>query len=197
VFCAGLVIAGVFALIVLRLTCVQAFKMPAGSMEPTILVGDHFLVNKAAYGIHIGSKVFATRMPARGDIAAFLYPMDRSKVYIKRVIGLPGETIEVRGKTVYVNGRALDEPYARHLDDSDDDTRSNWGPQTVPDGQVFVLGDNRDNSLDGRFFGWVPVTDLVGKAKVVYFSWEDAPREHSREPTTGRVRWERIALRLR
>jgi signal peptidase I len=201
---AGLVIAATVVLIALRVVCVQAFKMPADSMEPTLLIGDHFLVDKAAYGIRLPllrSAVLRPRPPARGDVAVFLYPRDRSREYIKRIIGLPGETVEIRGKTVYVDGRPLDEPYARYLSNSDGDLdgegRSHWGPEKVPAGHVFVLGDNRDNSADSRYWGYVPIADLLGKAKVVYFSWESTAREYSRGTTKGRVRWERIGLALR
>ena len=180
------------SLVVMRATWAQAFKLPSGSMEPTLLIGDHFLVDRTAYGIQVGSTVIAAQAPARGDVIAFRHPKNPAMVQLKRVIGLPGETVEVRGKAVYADGRALDEPYARFLPDTesalDDDVRRNWGPQQVPAGHVFVLGDNRDNSLDSRFFGWVPSADVLGKAKVVYFSWDSAK---------GRVRWERIGLALR
>jgi signal peptidase I len=201
----ALVVGPVFVS-VLKTTCLQAFKIPAASMEPTLLIGDHLLVDKAAYGVRLpllSSVVLRPRPPARGDLAVFLYPTDRSREYIKRVIGLPGETVEICGKTVYVDGRPLNEPYAHYLSNSDGDLdgagRSPWGPEKVPAGHVFVLGDNRDNSLDSRFFGWVPIADLRGKAKVVYFSWESTRREYSREDKSpaGSVRWARIGRVVR
>jgi len=187
------------AVVMMRTTWAQAFKLPAGSMEPTLLIGDRLLVDRTAYGIHVGSTVIGARAPARGDLIAFRYPKNPAMTYLKRVIGLPGERIEVRGKTVYVDGCRLDEPYAHYLSNSDGDLdgMSPWGPEKVPAGHVFVLGDSRDRSLDSRFFGWVPIADLLGEAKVVYFSWESTAREYSRDSTKGRVRWERIGLALR
>jgi signal peptidase I len=170
-------------------SCIQAFKIPSGGMERTLLIGDHLLVDKAAYGVRLpfGSMILGRREPERGDLVVFLFPEDRERVFIKRLIGLPGETVEIRDKTVYVNGRPVAEPYAVFLDLPEDGPRMNWGPEQIPAGQLFVLGDNRDNSRDSRFWGFVPVGDVLGVAKVVYFSWD---------PRNSRVRWARIGQTL-
>jgi signal peptidase I len=196
-----------------RNSLVQSFKAPAGSMEPTILIGDHLLAVNWAYGWRdpVFGRTFAgARSPQRGDLVVFRYPDDRSREFIKRCIALPGEVVEVRGRTVYIGGKALDEPYARFLttpatEPEETDERNAWGPQLVPAGQYFVLGDNRDNSRDSRFFGFVPQDDLLGRASLVYWSY-DAPRgEYAHdwldtiEQTLAgfaRTRWGRIGHRL-
>jgi signal peptidase I len=200
-FCAGFLLLNVFIILpvwrsVLLSSCVQSFKIPSGGMETTVLIGDHFLVSRSAYGFRLpySTKTIGRREPERGDIIAFLFPEDRRRVFLKRVIGLPGETVEVRDRTVYVNHRPLEEPYATYLDLPAEQARyaaklptPSWGPETVPPGMLFVLGDNRDNSRDSRFWGFLPIGDVLGPAKVVYFSW-DADEK--------RVRWERIGHRL-
>jgi len=171
-------------------SCVQAFKIPSGGMEPTLLIGDHLLVDKAAFGARLpvfSSMVLGRRQPQRGDLVVFLFPEDRRRAFLKRSIGLPGETIEIRGKVVYADGKPLAEPYARFLDVHDDEAEPGWGPAVVPAGHLFVLGDNRDNSRDSRFWGFVPVSDVLGIAKVVYFSWDSRKKQ---------VRWERIGKAL-
>jgi signal peptidase I len=171
-------------------SCVQAFKIPSRGMERTLLIGDHLLVDKAAFGVRLpfGSTVLGHREPQRGELVVFLFPEDREYVFVKRSIGLPGETIEIRAKTVFVDGKALTEPYATFLDLPEDRPRADWGPEQVPAGHLFVLGDNRDDSRDSRFWGFVPVSDVLGVAKVVYFSWD------RRNDT---VRWARIGEALR
>jgi signal peptidase I len=158
-------------------------------MERTILIGDRLLVDKAAFGLRVpfASSVLGRREPRRGDLVVFLFPEDRRRVFIKRAIGLPGETIEIRGRTVFVDGTALTEPYASFLDPEDEE-RPARGAQLVPVGHLFVLGDNRDNSRDSRFWGYVPIADVLGIAKVVYFSWD---------ARNSRVRWGRIGQPLR
>jgi signal peptidase I len=165
----------------------RAFSVPTGAMTPAILPGDRIFADMAAYGSHHegGS---ATAVPRRGDIIVFLYPEDRRRYFVERVIGLPGETIEIRDRAVYVDGRRLDEPYASFLDDDTVPERLGWGPLEVPGDSLFVLGDNRDNSRDSRYWGFLPLTDVRGRARVVYFSWDAAE---------GRVRWERLGLALR
>jgi signal peptidase I len=201
-----------------RTTFVQAFKIPTGGMEPTIPIGDHLLATKWAYGWRdpvFGHLISDAKQPKRGDLIVFRFPEDRSRVFIKRCIGLPGETVEVRDRAVLVDGKALAEPYVQFLeprlpstgrDLGRPDLRGSWGPQTVPAGGYFVLGDNRDNSRDSRFWGFVPEEDLLGRATVVYWSY-DARREDFQETgllqwavhslsAFGRTRWERIGLRL-
>jgi signal peptidase I len=154
----------------IRTFVLQAFKIPSGSMLPTLEIGDHILVNKFLY--------YFTN-PQRGDVIVFKFPQDESRDFIKRVIGLPGETIEVRGKQVLVNGVALDEPYAVYGDVPAlrGMEREHWGPQVVPPGQLFVMGDNRDHSMDSRVWGFLQIAKVKGRAFMVYFSIrsEDIP----------------------
>ena len=152
-------------------------------MERTLLVGDSFLADVTPF------------TPRRGDVITFLFPEDRTRVFIKRVVGLPGETVEVRGRAVLVNGRPLDEPYARFIDalDEEDDPpgRRGWGPHTVPAGHLFVLGDNRDNSRDSRFWGFLPTDQVKGRALIVYWSYEASRDEYHR---TGYGEWVKDTL---
>jgi len=201
-----------------RTTFVEAFKIPTGAMEPTIRIGDHLLAVKWAYGWRepaFGHLISGARQPKRGELVIFRFPEDRSRVFIKRCIGLPGDTVEVRGRTVLIGGKPLDEPYVQFLepprgstgfDSGWPDPRGNWGPQVVPVDRYFVLGDNRDNSRDSRFWGFVPQEDLLGRATVVYWSYEATREEYHRTgssqwlrdtlSTFGRTRWERIGRRL-
>ena len=160
----------------IRTFIVQAFKIPSGSMLPTLQIGDHLLVNKLAYGIRIpfvGKRILQVFKPQHDDVIVFLYPADRSKDYIKRVKAIAGETIEVKSKVVYINGEKIDDPHAFH-DPRSRGSMNDFGPYTVPDGHVFVMGDNRENSSDSRFWGPVPIGDIEGKAFIIYFSfWDD------------------------
>lgn len=174
----AIVIAIILALFI-RTFIVQAFKIPSGSMEPTLLIGDHLLVNKFIYGIHIpftDIRLFPLREPQRGDVIVFKFPKDRSKDYIKRVIAVGGDVVEIRNKKVYVNGRPLNEPYAYYADDTilagSADPRDNFGPVTVPKDSFFVMGDNRDRSYDSRYWGFVNIKDVEGKAFIIYWSWD-------------------------
>ena len=168
---------------------VQAFKIPSGSMLPTLVVGDHLLVNKFIYGIRIpfwGERLFDFYQPEREDVVVFIFPQDRSKDFIKRVQGLPGETVTIRDKVLYINGVRIDDPHASFSKDGSRNGRAprdNFGPFSVPEGHVFVMGDNRDHSHDSRFWGTVPIKDILGKAFVLYWSWD---RERLR-PRWGRI----------
>jgi len=175
----SLVIAVVLALFI-RTFVVQAFKIPTGSMEPNLLIGDHLLVNKFIFGPSISS-VERAALPLkdlhRRDVIVFKHPKDPERDLIKRLIGLPGETLELRQKQVYVNGAPLDEPYAHFMDEPSalsvgDDPRVRYGPVTVPPGQYFVMGDNRDNSEDSRYWGFLPRENVKGKALVIYWSYD-------------------------
>ncbi|MBI5167059.1 MAG: signal peptidase I [candidate division NC10 bacterium] len=171
------VIAVVLALVI-RTFVVQAFKIPSGSMLPTLQVGDHILVNKFIYKF--------TR-PERGEIVVFKFPQDEGRDFIKRVIGLPGETVEVRQKRVYINGRLLEEPYAIHQDsavyDNPHSPRDNYEPILVPEGSLFMMGDNHDHSMDSRFWGFLDQKKVKGKAFIIYWSWDKG---------RFRPRWDRI-----
>jgi signal peptidase I len=179
----SIVIAVILALF-MRTFVVQAFKIPTGSMEPNLLIGDHLLVNKFVFAPTLSSAertLLPTTAIRRGDIVVFKYPEDPERDFIKRVVGLPGETIELRDHQVHVNGRAIEEPYAHYLprpqgmgggEITSDDVRERYGPVQVPAGSVFVMGDNRDNSQDSRYWGFLPKENIKGKALLIYWSFD-------------------------
>lgn len=183
----------------IRTFVVQAFKIPSSSMEPTLQVGDHLLVNKFIYGIKfpfIRTKYFQFKKPQRGDIIVFIYPKDRSKDFIKRVIGTEGEKIQIVHNKIYVNNELIDDPWG-HYDERSASTRylqpmERFGPVTVPANSVFVLGDNRDNSQDSRFWGFVHLHEVKGKALIIYFSWDRYAPD-----LLGKVRWARFGKLIR
>lgn len=171
------VIAVILALFI-RTFAVQAFKIPSGSMEPTLLVGDHILVNKFLYGIKIpfiNKTLIPISRPQRDDVIVFIYPVDTSKDFIKRVIGLPGEKIEIIGKKIYINGKPLRDKYGFYSDYGKNSQqlqdKYHMKPITVPEGHLFVMGDNRNHSYDSRFWGFVPLSSVKGKAFIIYWSW--------------------------
>ena len=185
----AIIIALILALFI-RTFVVQAFKIPSGSMIPTLLIGDHILVNKFCYGIRNpfnGEVWIPIGNPERLDVVVFKYPENPSQDFIKRVIGLPGDRIEIHDKEVSVNGKPLKVKNAIHLDPTvypgPNPPRDNFGPVTVPAHSLFVMGDNRDNSHDSRFWGFVDYTALKGKAFMIYWSW-------NKEKFS--VRWRRI-----
>jgi signal peptidase I len=193
-------IALVIALIV-RTLFLQAFKIPSSSMEDTLLVGDHIFVNKFIYGYHIPytkGRVLAFSTPAHGDIIVFVFPEDPSKDFIKRVIGVPGDIVEIHHKTVYLNGKPLVEPYTRFADGRGPEgyvpSRDDMPAVRVPTHKYFVMGDNRDRSYDSRFWGFVDSDAVIGKALFIYFSidWNGGGTwfEFWRWPEM--VRWSRI-----
>lgn len=163
----------------IRAYIVQAFKIPSGSMIPTLLIGDHLLVTKFIYGIRpplMENKILVLDTPKRGDIIVFRYPEDPDRDFIKRVIAVEGDVVEGRDKRIFVNGVELKENYIRISDSNihpkELDPRDNFGPITVPKGKLFVLGDNRDHSYDSRFWGFVDINDVKGKALIIYWSWD-------------------------
>jgi len=176
----ALVVAIVLA-VAIRGAVIQAFKIPSGSMLPTLQIGDHLLVSKFLYGVRIpytGTRVLRLRNPRRGDIVVFAYPVDDSKDFIKRVIGVPGDRVEVRDKKVFINGEPIDDPWGVHVDRAtypegyENGKRDNFGPVVVPPGQYFMMGDNRDRSYDSRFWGFVDDARIKGKAFIMYWSWD-------------------------
>jgi signal peptidase I len=185
----SIVIAVILALFI-RTFVVQAFKIPTGSMENNLLIGDHLLVNKFVFA-PTASAVERAVLPVanigRGEVVVFKYPEEPERDFIKRVIGLPGETLEVREKKVYINGSPLDEPYVHFLQPPSTthgesplhevtsyDVRERYGPVTVPDDQYFVMGDNRDNSQDSRYWGFMPRDYVKGRALVIYLSLDNS-----------------------
>jgi signal peptidase I len=207
--------------LVIRTFIVEAFKIPTGSMENTLLVGDFLLVNKAVYGAevpvaHARLPAFAT--PGRGDVIVFLPPHDPSKNYVKRLVGLPGDTLEMRDKVLYLDGEPQAEPYARHIDPFSDPidprmswqleytpagappgrslqpSRDNWGPVVVPEGKYFALGDNRDNSEDSRYWGFVDAGAVKGRPMFIYYSFH---RDLTPFAWATGIRWQRIGDMIR
>lgn len=183
----------------IRTFVVQAFKIPSGSMLPTLLIGDHLLVNKFIYGLRIpfsGKVLVPYKNPARGDVVVFRYPKDKSIDYIKRVVGTPGDTVEIRTKKLFINGEQVQDAHA-HIStpavlNAASSPRDNYGPVLVPDGRVFVMGDNRDNSYDSRFWGFVDQKDILGKAFILYWSWDIEKPLLSIERIAS-IRWGRLA----
>jgi signal peptidase I len=216
------IVIAVFLALLIRAFVVQAFKIPSGSMIPTLLVGDHILVNKFTYGIQVpftDSRVLIFNQPKRGDVVVFSFPRNKEqeectsisknistrvsnawssgnpfylfkddcKDFIKRVIAVGGDKIEVRDKRVYVNGIPLDEPYTIHNDLTvEGPPRDNFGPFTVPRGNFFAMGDNRDQSYDSRFWGVVSLDEVKGKAFIMYWSWDNEGK------LLNQVRWNRL-----
>jgi len=189
-------VAVILALFV-RTFIVQAFKIPTGSMENNLLIGDHLLVNKFVYAptmTGVERAVLPIESIRRGEVIVFKYPEDPERDFIKRVIALPGETIELRKKRVYINGTRLDEPYVRYLTppdaegDDEYDVRVTYGPVTVPAGHLFMMGDNRDNSQDSRYWGFLPQQYVKGRALFIYFSFG----EGGLTDMVSGVRWNRI-----
>ncbi len=216
-----IVTASIALFLALQTFIVEAFKIPSSSMEGTLLPGDFLLVNKVVYGAEIpltGRRLPAIRTPERGDVIVFQWPVDVSKPFVKRLVGLPGDTLAMRDAVLIRNGVALAEPYVVHSDpDTDpvwDDfkwqnaflvsrgasevlyhpSRNNWGPLVVPVGRYFVLGDNRDNSLDSRYWGFVPDSLLRGRPEVVYFSF--TPDSTDELAWLKHVRWTRLGDRV-
>jgi len=173
----AIIVAVILALFI-RAFIVQAFKIPSGSMKETLLVGDHILVNKFLYGIKIPliqKTLIPIKNPHRGDIIVFRFPEEPAKDFIKRVIAVEGDVIEIHNKQVYVNHQALNSDYAVYTDphviSGTIQPRDNFGPVSIPKDSLFVMGDNRDQSYDSRFWGFVPMKDVLGKALIIYWSW--------------------------
>jgi signal peptidase I len=185
----AILVAVVLALFI-RTFVVQAFKIPSGSMQPTLLVGDHILVNKFIYGVKIpfvDKTAIPITSPKRGDVVVFKFPEDPKKDFIKRVIGVEGDIIEIRNKKVFLNNQPMDDQYGTYMDPhiipGTARPRDNFGPVTVPSNALFVMGDNRDHSYDSRFWKFVDLSKVKGKAFIIYWSWNrDNPG----------VRWDRL-----
>ena len=181
----AILIALLLALFI-RTFFVQAFKIPSGSMKETLLIGDHILVSKFAYGTHIPNEIpflniklfddiiFFPKQPERGDIIVFKYPKDEKRDFIKRVIGIPGDLLEVRHQKVFINGKPYEDRHARHTESPSDSSlvpRDDFGPVLVPDNHLFMMGDNRENSQDSRYWGFLDINKVRGKALMIYWSW--------------------------
>lgn len=178
----ALTVAFVIAMII-RAFVLQAYRIPSSSMEDTLLKGDHILATKYNYGLTVPfttRKVWgADRVPKRGDIVIFTFPGNHSMDFVKRIIGVPGDTIEVREKNVYINGQLFKTSFEKHTDpfiltQGQGMVRDNFGPIKVEPGNCFAMGDNRDQSYDSRFWGFVPIQNIKGKALIIYFSWDSS-----------------------
>jgi signal peptidase I len=215
-----LVSIGLFG--VIRTFLVEAFKIPSGSMENTLQVGDFLLVNKLVYGAEVPfthTRLPRIREPKRGDVIVFEWPEDRTKNFVKRLVGVPGDTVEMREGTLVRNDTVIKEGYIEHtepdMDPAPEDfrwqrdyvprtsaaaigyhpSRNNWGPLVVPRGNYFVLGDNRDNSLDSRYWGFVPDSLVKGRPFVIYYSY--APDTVDTFAWLTHIRWTRLGERIK
>ena len=202
--------------LLLRASVVEANKIPSGSMIPTLLVGDYILVNKLAYNIKFPFTKYSLlqyRLPTRGDVVTFYRPRDEERIFIKRVVGLPGDVLEVKGSKLFINGETIPvqqdnisadfqntflghtvykEQFAKGphnilINDEAPSPTSYFGPITVPEGNIFVMGDNRDHSSDSRAWGFVPRENVLGTPIAIYFSWNDRLSLFN-----GAIRWNRI-----
>jgi signal peptidase I len=209
-------------LVLVRAVLVEAFKIPSGSMEGTLLVGDFLFVNKLVYGAEIPlthKRLPALRTPERGEVIVFSWPMDPTKSFVKRVVGVPGDTLEMRDGALVRNGVVIGEAYVSHTEPGSDPSaeefrwqrdflvkyagaatrgyrpsRNNWGPLRVPPHDLFVLGDNRDNSLDSRYWGFLPDSLVRGRPLFVYYSY--APDSFSAFGWLTRIRWQRLGTKI-
>lgn len=198
----AILVAIVLALFI-RTFVIQAFKIPSGSMKQTLLIGDHILVNKFIYGVKVPfskTTIIPFKKPKHGDIVVFKFPIDPEKDFIKRVVGLAGDKVEIRNKQVFVNNIKADSSFAQFTDSfmvpgcppgSRKDApcrKDNFGPIKVPENQLFVMGDNRDQSFDSRFWGFVDLKAVSGEAFIIYWSWDN---------TNFGIRWKRIGKMLK
>ncbi len=194
----SIIIAVLLALLI-RAFVIQAFKIPSGSMKPTLLVGDHILVNKFIYGIKLRVPFTALNYtlipissPKRNDVVVFIFPKETNKDFIKRVIGLPGDTVQIKNKQVYINNQPMEDLHGTHSDQriipEMEQPRDNTGPLVVPPGMIFVMGDNRDESYDSRFWGFVDQKLILGQAFIIYWSWDR---------TEFGIRWSRLGNLIR
>ena len=212
----AMIIALVLAIFI-RTFFIQAYKIPSGSMEPTLLIGDHILVNKIVYGLRMPDSIFGLQIPGlplgkyvfhlepvhRGDVVVFVFPPDPTKDFIKRVIGVAGDTIAVKNGVVWLNGSPMDDPHAhREVADSDRSAvspRDNFGPTIVPPGKLFMMGDNRDRSYDSRFWGFVDLNDVEGRAMIIYLPWNEEKADSASIVSDillfpEYIRWDRLGM---
>lgn len=192
-------IIAILIAVVVRTFFIQAYKIPSPSMVPALVVGDHLLVNKVIYGVKIPlirKTLIPVSEPRRGDIVVFEYPQDRTKDFVKRVIGVGGDKIQIRNKNIFINDKPYKDAFGVYTDPviipAIMHKRDNFGPVTVPRGSLFVMGDNRDQSHDSRFWGFVDLQDVAGKAMLIYWSWNS----ESQTSILKRIRWERMGRLL-
>ena len=189
------ILVAILIALFIRTFVVQAFKIPSGSMKQTLQIGDHILVNKFIFGVKLpywNKTIIPIKTPQRGDIIVFKYPVDPNKDFIKRVIGVGGDVVESRDKQLYVNHKPVNHKFGVHTDprilSGANKPRDNFGPVTVPENALFVMGDNRDESYDSRFWGFVDLKAVNGKAFIIYWSWDSR---------NFGVRWKRLGQFLK
>jgi signal peptidase I len=189
------ILVAILIALFIRTFVVQAFKIPSGSMKQTLQIGDHILVNKFIFGVKVpywNKTIISFKSPQRDDIIVFKYPVDPKKDFIKRVVGVSGDVIESRDKQLFVNHQPVNHDFSVYSDprilSGSNKPRDNFGPITVPDNALFVMGDNRDESFDSRFWGFVDLKAVSGKAFVIYWSWDSQ---------NFGVRWNRLGQLLR
>jgi signal peptidase I len=176
------IVMAVVLVVLIRTFMFQAFRIPSGSMLDTLQIGDFLFVNKMVYGARVpfthDARIPGFRKPHTGDIIVFRFPLEPKVDYIKRVIASEGQTVRIVNKKVYVDGTPLVEPYTKYTDPqihpAAQDVRDNYGPITVPANKLFCMGDNRDNSWDSRYWGYVPYANVKGKAFILYWSWDSS-----------------------
>lgn len=173
------IITALLLALLIRAYVIQAFKIPSGSMIPTLHIGDHLLVNKFIYGTQLPfseTRYLIINSPQRGDIIVFKYPEDKKRDFIKRVVGIEGDVIRSVNKVLFINGKPASEPYVQYTDNivrlAISEPRDNFGPLIVPKNKLFVMGDNRDQSYDSRYWGFVDMGLVQGKALIIYWSWD-------------------------
>lgn len=220
------IFAAVILAVIIKTSIVEAYKIPSQSMEDTLLVGDFLLANKFVYGMRmplVDWRLPAIGEPEKGDVVIFIFPRDGVTKYIKRCVGTPGDTIMVKNKVLYVNSEVFENPpHCKYIDVNVDgqpviqprragglDSRDNFGPYVVPEGCYFMMGDNRDNSFDSRYWGPVPYELILGEAMMIHWSWNDSaypsPEVSVSDPLSvprlfiyntihffQKVRWERL-----
>lgn len=192
------IIIAVLLALVIRTFVVQAFKIPSGSMLPTLQIGDHILVSKFIYGVKMpftGATLIPISNPKANDVVVFQFPKNPELDYIKRVIAVAGDKVEIRDKKIFINDKPFEDLHGVFKDPlvhpADFDPRDNFGPKIVPEGKIFTMGDNRDNSFDGRFWGFVDLKAVRGKAWVIYWSWDVQQSLFSLERLQS-IRWSRL-----
>ncbi len=195
----AIIVAIILALFI-RTFVIQAFKIPSGSMKQTLQIGDHILVNKFIYGVkipYVDKIIIPIKKPRHGDIIVFKYPENPDLDYIKRVVGIAGDVVQIRNKQLYINDKRINNRYSVHIDPhifpAGITPRDNFGPVTVPENSLFVMGDNRDNSTDSRFWGFVDLKAVRGKAFIIYWSWN----KYNSDSLLNYVRWNRLGNILR
>lgn len=219
------IVAAIIMAFLIKTSIVEAYKIPSQSMEDTLLVGDFLVANKFVYGAQlplVSWRLPALSKPERGDVVIFIYPRDGQTKFIKRCIGLPGDTIEIKDKQLFINGKPQDLPdHGKFIDNrimerniGGRNSRDNYGPFVVPPDSYFMMGDNRDNSSDSRFWGVVPYQNILGEALVIHWSWNDdkypSPEVEPADPLSvprmflynaahffQKVRWDRLFTIIR